>query len=318
MLIGFIITLIFLGIIYKFLNQNKILLLNFIFYVIFLWILLFQRALFNYTEIISETSKWIKINEYLLILTLSVLIISIWYILLRFFWKLKKYLWEQCIIWIYLILWFSFFTIFHIFNIFTWNEWEFLLKVYSDTDIVYSIIWFIIFALNLLYLFWYLWDKLFLQKKKSFKVNLKKIKSKNIFWKIKYILRDIVIITFFVLIYIVVVDLNTLYGKYYNRYKNPDNFTEQVYICEDSTKLILEQNYEHHPIINPHDSFIDFYQYYGESHWPFEYEINVLHPDKINKKYLGKCISQNWNDYFGDYMEKHGDEPRIRLNNYLY
>ena len=164
MLIWIIITVIFLGIIYKFLNNSKILALNFIFYGIFLWILVFQSFLLDATGLVTKSSRWIELSEYLIILSISLLAVLVPYILWIIFWKIKKYFWEQFIILTYLLLWFSFFTIFHIFNIFTWGESEFLLKVYSDRDILYFVIFFIILKLILLYLFWYLLEKIYVRK----------------------------------------------------------------------------------------------------------------------------------------------------------
>jgi hypothetical protein len=76
-------------------------------------------------------------------------------------------------------------------------------------------------------------------------------------------LRNFTIIFSALIIYFSIIDISIIYSKYYEWFKAPENFSGQTYTCVDkNTKLILEKNYRHHPIVNPYDNFIDFYKNY--------------------------------------------------------
>lgn len=311
MIIWIIISICFIFLFSRFLPRNNILLLNFYSYIVFFIISLFQLFLswvFEY-KFYLFSSHW----EYdSLIFMFSYSIIFIIYFVIKYFWWLKKYFKEQihiifslfchnCLLF-FLLWWLGFID----------GKQIWILKVYSDKDIVCIILMFLFLYLFIVYILWYVFE--FLWKIFTKEIILNKQLFKWILWKIKnnilYIFRDFWIIVWFVIITILISDIHYFYSKYYNRYKNPDNFTNQVYVCEDDTKMILEQHYRHHPIINPYDSFFDFYNYYAEKHGQLDYEINQLHSDKINKQYLGKCISQNGNNYFDEYVRIHGKQPR--------
>lgn len=315
MIIWIITSICFIFLISRFLPRNNILLLNFYFYIIFSIIILFQR----YLELLLwfDTDKWLKFDKYIIIFSISISLLLIIYCWTLFFKNIRNKISRHFIILCHLIVSFGIILFFWVYrDLLNTSNYTTILKVYSDLDLNFLFIYILIIYLVLLYFLSYFTNKIFVLKNYSFKFTFSKLKIKNIFNKLLYIFRDIFVIWLFVFSSILIADINLLYSKYYNRYKNPEYFTNQIYVCEDDTKMILEQHYRHHPIINPYDSFFDFYNYYAEKHGQLDYEINELHPDKINKQYLGKCISQNGNNYFDEYVRIHGTQPRNYIIKY--
>ena len=313
MFITLLVVIIFVYIISKYFKNNKILLLNFIFYWIFILIYFLLKFIFLKSWFISENLRIDK-SKAIAMWVIVFSWISLIYTLFLYKYKIKKYVFEQFLIIIYLAISLSLFMWMWIYSEFKYsNEYTMLLKVYSDFDISLFVIWIFIIYLWILYLLGSFINYIIYLKKNKPKINFSKQFFIKTFDKFAYLYRDIFVIGCFIVFSIIASDMTTLYSKYYNWYKNPDFFTDQTYICEDKTKLILEQKYRHHPIINPYNSFIDFYKQYwkkGPHGW---YEINELHPDKMNQNYLQNCISQNGNNYFDEYERIHWKKPKDLL-----
>ncbi len=316
MFLTLLIAIIFVYIISKYFKNNKILLLNFIFYWIFILIYFLLKFIFLKSWFISENLRIDK-SKAIALVVIVFSWLSLIYSLFLYKFKIKKYFFEQFLINIYLAISFYLFMWIWIYDEFLRTETSTIfLKNYSgfDFDIVIFIFWIFIIYLWILYLLGSFINYIFYLKKNKPKINFSKQFFIKIFDKFAYLYRDIFVIGFFIVFSVIASDMTNLYTKYYNWYKNPDNFTNQTYICEDNTKLILEQKYRHHPIINPYNSFIDFYKQYwkeGPHGW---YEINQLHPDTINQNYLQNCISQNGNNYFDEYLRIHWEKPKDLLH----
>ncbi len=278
--------------------------------------------------------RYLNKNIFLLFFVISILLCNIFGIFIEFIYKfipdVQKLLVWLSLIWLSLIwlinVWFlwlfynnsrdykkyiSPFALFWmVFSLYYWvfqYQKHFWNHGYNFIDshtgeYIFSVIWFVIFPVIFLYsfLYFFLHDSYF----------IKKSSTKKFF----YFLRDIFLSIFILSVSLFINDIWKMYSHYHNWYKNPDFFTEQVYDCNDNTKLILDIRNPHHPVKNPHNNFFNFYENYGKPLWYLDLKLNQLHPEKINQNYLQNCISENGTNYFDEYVRIHWEKPKDLLH----
>ena len=176
---------------------------------------------------------------------------------------------------------------------------SFFRSTYSDGFEVLVLI--VLFALLLIYYIFIYWFYNYFNKKNKLRLGE----------KYYFILRNFTIIFSALIIYFSIIDISIIYSKYYEWFKSPENFSGQTYTCIDkNTKLILEKNYKHHPIVNPYDNFIDFYKNYWVSSPNYPMVItNRLSPELINWDFLKSCINEKWENYYDNYFITHWVKP---------
>ncbi len=293
-----IITILFLlwilWLIKRYLNKNIFLLFWVISVLIFNIFCVFIEFIYRFIPDVQKVLIWLSL------IWLSL----IWIIIVSFVWLFynnsrdyKKYISPFALFWTVFLLYYWEFQ----YETHFWNyNYNFIDSITGEY--IFSWIWFVVIAVIFIlsFLYFFVTDSYF----------IKESSSKKFF----YFLRDIFVSILVICLSLFINDILKMYSHYHNWYKNPDFFTDQTYICEDKTKLILDIRSPHHPVKNPHNNFFDFYDNYWKPLWDLEYEINQLHPDKMNQNYLQNCISQNGNNYFDEYLRIHWEKPRDLLH----
>ncbi len=292
-----IITILFLlwilWLIKIYLNKNIFLLFCVIWVLIFNIFCIFIEFIYTFVPDVQK-----------ILISLSLIWLSlIWFISVWFIWLFynnstdyKKYISPFALFWIVFLFYYWVFQ----YETHFWNQgYNFIDAI--TWEYIFSTLWFVIIPVIFLYsfLYFFLHDSYFIKISSS---------KKNY-----YYFRDLFLSILIICLSLFLNDISKMYSHYYNWYKNPDFFTDQVYICKDKTKLILDIRNPHHPLKNPHNNFFDFYDNYGKALWKLKLKLNQLHPDKINQNYLQNCISQNGNNYFDEYERIHWEKPKDLL-----
>jgi len=136
----------------------------------------------------------------------------------------------------------------------------------------------------------------------------KKISNK---FKIYLLFRDFFVLLIVYLFFFAYNDIVWKYGYYYDWYKNPEFFHDDVYICEDTNlKLIMDYRYNHNPIVNPYDNYFEFYLNFGNKDNPAL--VNKLNNELLIKDFLVTCKNKLWENYYDNYEKIHNSKISLK------
>jgi hypothetical protein len=216
------------------------------------------------------------------------------------------------IIWLFIIIWTYFsklkkkgwllymFLIYLLFLLFTWyNSYLGYSHWFIDNlkSFHFLFTWYLVYFFIFYFLLYFL----------IFPFQDKKLTIKN---KLYFLVRDYVILFSVFIFFFLYTNIVWTYINYYNRYKNPVNFHNETYKCENTDiKLLLEHNYKYRPIVNQYNNFYDFYKIY----WvPSKFiATNNLNNELLIKEFLVTCINKKWENFYDKYIIIHWKEPYL-------